>query len=443
MSWMDSILSDKFAFMRWLKEQLRVSLYTNAFYLMLNNIVSGILGFAFWIIVARCYNTSELGLASAIISVIGFLAILSNLGLGFGLIRFLPNANKKAIPMINTSLTIGGIASLVAMLIFLGGLGFWSPILLFIRQQPILLALFMSLGILSTLCGLTGQVFIAKRRAQYNFIQNTSVGLLQMLLVFTFAFIFGTFGILTSMVLAMLATLLMSTLWLLPKVQPGYLPIPVLHRLAVNKIMRFSISTYCAYLFWIAPTMVLPLIVMNNLGTEMNAYFYISWKVANVLYLIPVAIATSLFVEGSFLEDKLFSNILKALKLCTITIIPVVIISFLWGDKILLAFGTEYSESGFRLLRILIISVFPVTINTIYLSILRVRKEMGKLIGLSIATSIMVLSFAYFLMISAGLIGIGIGWLVAHSVIATVIILYMGMRWSPKFGQVVKSGFCS
>jgi O-antigen/teichoic acid export membrane protein len=120
-----------------LKSLYGVSLYRNAVYLMLNSGVFALTGFVFWIAAAKLYPAEAVGLSSAAISAIGLLAVLSTLGLDYGLIRFLPGSGEKANDMINSCFTIGGVVSIVVSGIFLAGLGIWSPALLPIRESCI------------------------------------------------------------------------------------------------------------------------------------------------------------------------------------------------------------------------------------------------------------------------------------------------------------------
>ena len=113
-----------------LRQLWHIPLYSNAFYLMAANAAAALLGFIFWIVVARFYSPEDVGLASAAIAALGLLAAISYLGLGMGLIRFLPQSGENADSMINTVLTIGTLSSIVAVFIFIAGLGFWSPALL-------------------------------------------------------------------------------------------------------------------------------------------------------------------------------------------------------------------------------------------------------------------------------------------------------------------------
>ncbi len=69
---------------------LRWRLFRNASYLILSSGASVTLGAAFWLVAARYYPEGELGIAAALLLVSAFIAGVANLGLGMGLIRFLP-----------------------------------------------------------------------------------------------------------------------------------------------------------------------------------------------------------------------------------------------------------------------------------------------------------------------------------------------------------------
>ena len=54
-----------------------ISLYRNALYLMVSFGVTALLGFTFWMLATRFYEAEYVGLASATISAIGLLGLLS------------------------------------------------------------------------------------------------------------------------------------------------------------------------------------------------------------------------------------------------------------------------------------------------------------------------------------------------------------------------------
>src|SRR5690349_9559251 len=62
---------------------------------MTSSAATGILGFVFWTVAARGYDTAEVGRASAIISSATLIAILANFSLGSLYERFLPLAGAR------------------------------------------------------------------------------------------------------------------------------------------------------------------------------------------------------------------------------------------------------------------------------------------------------------------------------------------------------------
>ena len=94
-----------------IRKLLRVSLYRNAGYLMLASGVNSLAGFVFWAVAARLYPAEGVGLAAAAISAMGLLALLSTLGMDYGLIRFLPGSGDKARNILNSCFTLSGLVS--------------------------------------------------------------------------------------------------------------------------------------------------------------------------------------------------------------------------------------------------------------------------------------------------------------------------------------------
>lgn len=407
-----------------LRQHFRIPLYTGAYYLMARSAVNATLGFVFWIVVAKFYTPADVGLAAALIAAMGLSVSLSNLGLGFGLIRFLSSAAEKAKAVINSTLTIGGLASIVAALIFLAGIGLWSPALLFVQQNPIFLTSFVLFTLVLSLASLLDSVFIAKRSAKFVFVKHAITSSLKIPIVIVLATMFGAFGIFASLGLATFVALVMAVLWFLPKVQPGYIPLPVIRKEVVNETIHYSLGNYIADLLWTAPAMLLPLMVVNILGAEMNAYFYMAWMTANLLFSVPLAISFSLFAEGAH-DEKLFrSNITRAVKLALLLLIPLILVIFGIGGKVLLLFGRAYSQSGTMLLWVLAVSAIPVSINYIYMAINRVRFKIRSVVVMSAAIACLALGLSYFLMTGMGLLGIGIGWLIAQTLVAAAMMLF-------------------
>ena len=150
-----------------LKQHLTDPLFKNAYFLMLSSISSAGSGFFFWLIAARFYSTADIGLASAIIAAMGLISMLSMLGFDISLVRFLPEREDKT-ELINSCLTISFIFSLALIAIFIAGIEQWSPSLSIIKENKILLLLFVVFTAIAPLHGLQSQgVFVGFRKIEY------------------------------------------------------------------------------------------------------------------------------------------------------------------------------------------------------------------------------------------------------------------------------------
>ena len=405
-----------------LKRLFYIPLYSNALYLMVANAANALFGFAFWIIVARFYPPEDVGLASAAISAVSLLAALANLGLGYGLIRFLYYSGKNANNMINSCFTIGGLTSVVVALIFILGLDFWSPALVFIRQNPVYLIAFVFFTIALTLSLLTEQTFVAERRAGFVLAKNLIFNLLRLPLPILLAVFFHSFGIFASWGISLGVAFLVSVPLFLPRVQSGYRPFFAINREAVNDILHFSFANYTGNLFWAAPVFILPIMVVNLLGAELNAYFYIAWAIGGTLTMLPTVTSISLFAEGSYDEEKLGLNIWRSLKMVFVILTPIVILVLAFADKLLLLFGSSYSENATTLLRLLSIAALPLAINVVYLGIKRVERKLKVIVGLTVFAAAVTLGLSFYLLPLIGVNGAGIAWLTSQGVIALVIV---------------------
>lgn len=388
---------------------------------MLNIAVMALCGFFFWMVVARFYTEAEVGFSSAIISAISLIAIISLVGLNTSLIRFLPQADKPQ-ELINSCYTLSGLVSLVIAGIFIAGLGFWSPALAFVRQNAIFTAAFIIFVLLWTLSSLVDSTFIARRRAGFVLSKNTIYSVLKIPLPILFVLFFRTFGIVASWGIAIAAALVISIFLFLPRVQKLYKPAPNLRLGLIKDMWRYSGGNYLTNLLSASPAFILPLMVVNLLGAEQNAYFYVAWAIAGLLFAIPAAVSQSLFAEGSHFEDKLRENVTKSLKFTFLLLVPAVTVLILVGKWLLLAFGQSYSLNALKLLWILSLSSLPLAINHLYTSILRVKSRLKELMAIWGFIALAVLLASYLIMPASGIMGIGYAWLGAQAAVAIYVL---------------------
>lgn len=404
-----------------LKSLYGVSLYRNAVYLVINSAVLALTGFLFWVVAARLYPASDVGLASAAIAAVGLVVLLSNFGLQFGLGGFISSSKRKG-EIINSCLTIAGLGAIAFSLIFLAGLDIWAPHLLFLREDPVIFAGVIVFAIALSSKGILDFCFIGERRAGFTLAKNIvfGVGRLPLLAILALGFHFHSMGIFGSWGITLIAALGVGLFLFAPKVQKGYRPFPVIKKKVVNELLHFSLANYVARFFEAAPSVILPLMVLTLLGPESNAYFYIGFTVASALGTIPFAASLSLFAEGSYDEVEIREHARRSLKFILVLLIPAIILMLLLGEKILLIFGGAYSQSATRLLWILAVSALPHSIAHVYFGVRRAQKKMKGVIGLFILQAIMILSLSYLLLPQFGILGVGIAVLISSGVLALI-----------------------
>lgn len=404
-----------------LKQTLAVPLYTNALYLVADMATTALLGFVFWIVVARFYSTADVGFATAIISAATFLATLSYLGFEASLIRFLPSADRPD-KLLNTSFTLCGVVGLLLGTLFLLGLPLWSPALGFIRGNAVSCVVFIILVGLLTLSGLVGSSYVAQRQAKFTFFMGSASSVLRIPLVILLAGFFYSFGIVGAYALAIAIAVVIGVFAFLPKVVTGYKILPELKTSLIKDVWRYSSANYVASLLFGASRWLLPLIVLNIVGPEANAYFYIAFTVASLLFIVPFAVSGSLFAEGSHFEDKLGENVIKSLKFTFLVLIPGVILVFLAGKWILLLFGESYSANALQLLWLMSLSSLPLSINYIYSTVLRVTGRLKELIIIWGLTALGVLAGSYLIIPIFGIIGVGYAMLGTYTLVTLYVL---------------------
>jgi len=190
------------------------------------------------------------------------------------------------------------------------------------------------------------------------------------------------------------------------------------------------------------PQYILPLLIISVLDSETTAYFRIAWAISSILFLaIPIAVCSSLFAEGSYNRDKLRENVIRAASLLLALVITGIGIIFLFGDRILLLFGTSYSESGLRALKILVLSSVPTMFTQLYVTVKMVQMRMKWVVFVRILTAVLVLGIAFALTSHLGLVGASVSWTVGQTIAALVIALtLLGKRYNLRCNSVLSKG---
>ncbi len=412
-----------------LRRYLGDPLYRNSAFLIFAGVLGAPLGFAFWILVARLYSPSEVGLASAIVSAGSLMAVMSSLGFDTGIVRFLPLAERKT-SMVTTCLTVAGVSSLVLAVAFVAGIRLWSPALVVLQQKPGLGVLTVVFTVATALLSMQRNAFIAMRSGGSAFVQDLLWLSLKLAMVAALSSL-GLYGIVAGWSGAVLIALAIGSL-LVMRLQSGYRPFPGVNVTMARSMLRFSLVNHVGNILSGAPVYLLPLIVVNALGTDAGAYFYIAYGIAALLFTVPTAISQSLFVEGSFEPARLRQNTARAAKLTTAVLAPLIVVFMVAGGKLLLLFGRSYSENATSAVRILALSSIPLAFNYFYIATKRVRLEVRAITYTFLGLTVVTIGLSYVMMLAFGLTGVALGWAFGQTAVAVVIAVILIAKAKPR-----------
>jgi O-antigen/teichoic acid export membrane protein len=402
---------------------LRRPFYKNSLFLIMDYGMTAGIGFFFWILVARFYSPVDVGYGSAAISSLSLLSVLGLIGFNYTLIRFLPGADKPA-EMINTCLTLSGLISIVLAAVFLLGLNIWSPALIFIKRDLIFSVAFVVFAVAYTFSIIINNVYIASRRADLVVTVDTIQSVLKIPLAVSLVLYFRSFGIAAACGIAAAVSVLLGLFFILPRALKPYKPLPAFKTEILSHLWHYSAGSYLASLLIAVPGWIMPIMVVNVLDSEQNAYFYIVWTISSLLNAIAVAASQSLFVEGSHSDENLGVNIRKALQFIYLLLIPVAILVILFGAHLLSLFGAAYSAHGLGLLRIMAVASLFGGMNSIYSSTLRIKNKIRELYCIYAIQMVIVVAGSYLILPVTGTIGIGYLWLGAQVLFS----LYVGLN---------------
>lgn len=386
-----------------IRQHLREPLIRNSFFIMASSFVAAGFGFFFWMIAARLYSQAEVGIATALMSSMGLLILISRLGLDQSVIRFFPDYDKNRV--LGTAIIVPTAAALGAGLIFISAVDVIAPELVIVRTvAPLYLAF---LGAYSVTWILEG-AFNAIRKSEYYFVLNLLYG---SRILFLFPLIsLGAMGIFSSFGFSFVLGLILA-LALLSRC--SIRPAAGVDGTFIREAWQFSAGAYIAGILMAAPNMIIPIMVLNVLGAESTASYYITYAIVSVLFMIPYAFTTSLFVEGSH-GGEMKKNVLRTLASMFTLLIPAIIGLSLFGEQILNLIGRDYIE-GMALLRVLALSAIFVSICQTFISIAKVRNDIRSLIMISGFVSVALLGLGYTLMHRFGLIGMGYAWFATYA----------------------------
>jgi O-antigen/teichoic acid export membrane protein len=379
--------------------------------------LSDLVGFIFWIVAARYYNVADVGLATALLASVNLIYILSRLGLDAGIVRFMHSEKDKA-TLINTSLTVVSISTVVLSIVFLCGLNIWSAALKPVLGDFALVAMFILLALLFSVFWILNAIFLAFRQAQLSLIQVAVLSLRILLVVLLINL--GLMGILSSYAIAIAAAIVCAFI-LLSRLLPGFRPVPTIRKSVIQGISSFTFGNYFADTFRMLPGLILPILIVNLISVESGAFFYMAWMAGATIFGAINAICSVLLAEMVTDREQIGKNIIKALRMLGLVAGSAVLVTLVLGRWILWLFGVNYADAGANLLSILAISAIPLAVNEVFIAIKRLEKNITPIVWIRAFTAAATIVGGMLLSQYMGIVGVGIVMLASQFLVAVIV----------------------
>jgi len=409
-----------------IRKNFDIPLVKNASHLMLGAGLQSGLTFVFWILAARLFDAHEVGLTTALLSVLSIFAIVAELGFGMGLIRFLPGAGTQENDLINTCFTLSSLVAGILAILFMIGLPVWGQSFIPLFSSPVFILIFVVFSVVVTLQPLLGNIFLGKRTTKFIVFTTAiiCVSRIAFLLVIVF-FAHSVFGLVFISFLSTFAGLLIGLTLFLPSVMPAFRLAPVIHLGLLREIRNYTAVNYVSRLILQITPLIIPLMVVNILGSEMNAYFAMSWTIVAIMQVIPTSLFNSFLAESVTERTLNKKNFRKVLFLMLELLVPATIAVIFLSGFILSVFGAAYAEEGTPLVRILALSIIPWGIIYLFITVERYKKSSLGIVFSTLAAALLSLGLSFLMMETWGLIGLGIGYLAGQVVVALIVGMLM------------------
>jgi O-antigen/teichoic acid export membrane protein len=365
----------------------------SALFLIVNSGVSAGLGFAFWIITARLFSTESVGLASSLTSASNLIMFLGLVGMNTTFVRYLPLAkNRDRLITAGVSLVMVGSGALAVVCVVL--LPLISRPLSFVAHSLPLAVGFVLLTAVAGVNLLADSVFIAAGKSQYNILIDGVIGggtKIILLLVLAGAGAYGVFGASSGgFVTAAVASL--------------FLMIKVLHwrpkftnfSQVLKPVLSFSGTSYAGSVLALLPMLVVPLIILDRLGASSEAYYYVSYQLATLLYAAVYSVEQSFLSEGAGADVLSGAVLMRSIRILAALCIPAFVLIVLFGHQLLAAFGPKYANHTGNLIIVLAVAVFPIAAANWCMTVLRlVSNKLGAIVWASVVGDVIIIGLAW------------------------------------------------
>jgi O-antigen/teichoic acid export membrane protein len=407
------------------RRRLADPLLRSAYSLILNVVVTSVLGLGFWIAAARMFAPSTVGRDGALVSAMILVSTICAMNLGSAILRFLPISKLDPARVVLCA---------YAATILVSGVGATTFVLVaprvsdgfsFLAHDTTLAALYVFAVTAWGVFALQDAVLTALRRAPWIPLENAVFGVLKIAALPILLVAGSLHAVFIAWVIPVVLLLLPVNYLIFSKAIPGRPdvsgePSPI-ERFGRRGLARFLANDYLATIFIQASTTLLPVLVVALLGSSEGAFFYMPFTIVSAFDLLFINVAASMTVEASIAGDRLSELARATVRRFGGVLVVGVLVVVAGASLILLPFGSAYVDGGGALLRLLACASLFRAIIGLYSAICRVQGRAGRVLVVQAAVFLLVVGLAPVLGRSHGLEGVGLAWLVSNGLVACAV----------------------
>jgi O-antigen/teichoic acid export membrane protein len=390
----------------------------NSLAIMASTVLTSLLGYVFWLIAARHFDREVNGTAAATTSAIQATVLIASVGAAAALVEWLPRCNGgiEWRQRVTTAMVVSVATAGFGAVLVVGVLGAATSTLPQLAT-PVGAVLFCLACVFFAVGLVIDYIAVSEHRGGLLLGRNMVLcGLRIPLLFIPTAFLTGADSILLAWTVAAALSLVCALATFGTKEGRSLVPhfanlVSHLREMASSLVGQHLITVFAMLAGYL-----LPVVVYSRLSATDNAYFYITWMLGSVFFIISPAVSAALFVEGAADRVALRPLVRKCILIVSV-LLAVPVLAYLVGGRLILGlFGADYVDHGTLLLLLLTVSAIPDAITNIAVAVLRVTDRMRMALLLNGGMLVGCVGAAWFVLPGTGIIGAGICWLAAQTV---------------------------
>ena len=398
------------------KRLATASLESNAAALMVSSVATGALGLVYWAVAERFFDTSEVGRASAVISTATMLASVSCLSLGGAYQRFLPLAGRSSTRLIVGGLTLTSTVALLLGTLFLAV----NPSNSRLFTSTTELVLFPLIVVAFAVYALSDPILTGLRLAKAVAVKNIALSVLKIVPVVVLAgtgsalALTGSWAVLAFVVTAaavvhMLRTGVRGREHTDPQLPP------------TRELWAFQGVYFTMTLVVTVTPLVLPLIVVAQLGTEQNAYFNLAWTMCSAVGLLRSSVGSAFIVEASAPDADRAALLRRLVKMLGAVAAVSAAGLAIGGPLVLYVVSPDYFHAAAGLVVVMAVDSLVGTVVILYFLLAQILRRLRLMLAIQVVIVATTLTATLLLVPRLGLIGVAWGSLSAQ-IIALLIL---------------------